>query len=219
MYSPLGSPRLSRAAKQKTIKIYTWNMQGVGKDPSNAQKIRNWMGEDGVVAICLQECGDIFGWHQHIANIPQGWQIAIYEEWGTDNNRCSLAILTRGSPTKTEKIDPIADTRRPIIGVQLGPFRIWNMHAPRNNVNYVSTVVQAVKTHSTDYSWILAGDFNLDPNGITVDRTQKATPPNPTHQNGGKLDYAFLSEDWSVEAKNVSINLADHFPVKFIMNK
>jgi hypothetical protein len=213
--------------------VVTWNMEGSGGSDSKSQIVRSLMKDDEVNAICLQECGSLFNWAVNSSPEPN-WYVAVHEVWSpsTVNDRCSLAILTRGQPTQTKVISANSLTQRPLVGVKiLGNYWVWTVHAParRNGAGdqaYIQAVLSAANSNS-GVSWICAGDFNADLLRTVQPVTGRTCiHPGVATRGEREYDYAYVNGSWKGEwratrllesSKSSSDNPSDHGPVKIYL--
>lgn len=209
-------PKRQRFIAARTV--VTWNMQGGGADATKAARLRRFMRSPDVHVICLQECGNLFGWNAAGAvGLEAGWTIAIHERWdaGGGNERCSLAILVRGVHLQVRRYTATWAAGRPMIAARVGLFWVFCVHAPRNSPAYVASVVGAA-ARDGGARWICAGDFNLAPGVVAA--PAGATILNcgqPTHQGGRELDYAY-AHGWTRGVAHRSAPLiSDHWAVEF----
>ena len=161
-------------------------------------------------------------------NPEAGWVLTMLR-WNTGapdtNDRCSLAIFTRGQePPTTREIKATKNTHRPILGVETGKGWLWCVHAPRANVKYVSEIVNQVARDYVD-NFVIAGDFNLAPpnmdginRAVACISSGKSTHPS----TGTELDYAFVPDktktEWTAERLETYTE-SDHFPVRLDWRK
>lgn len=203
-----------------TVTVISWNMQGGGSDTTKAACLRSLMKSERVVAICLQECGSLFGWPDGDGNLPEGWSVAHHQEWdaGGGNDRCSLAILTRFAALQKKTSDATWAGGRPLIGVKIGSLWIYSVHAPSGaNAGYVASVVTAASTNSWGGAWICAGDFNLAPGVVPPPLgAEICNCDRQTQQSGNELDYAYVGGKLDkFEALRSENTASDHWPVHF----
>ena len=208
--------------KLNEMKIVSWNMQGVGAGVGKAGFLRNLMRQDGVVAICLQECGNLFNWTNQ--DLDAGWTIAVHRQWnaGGGNNRCSLAILTSAMVLGTHEIGALLPTQRPVVGARINNRWVYSVHAPAGgNANYVRDALVSVRGWAAGESWIVAGDMNLAPGVVAPPRdTAPANCGQATHQNGNEIDYAYAGGHWRADwaAARMGNRGSDHWPVAFTIS-
>ena len=212
----------ARAARGKIrcmndVKVVSWNMQGAGGGDGKQAFLRNLMREDGVIAICLQECSDLFGWTN--VDLEAGWTIATHSVWGVGNNRCSLAVLASTIVLSTHEFSAVLPTRRPVVGIKINNRWVYSIHAPSGgNANYVRDALSCVRVWSGGQPWIVAGDMNLAPGTVAAPReTVETNSGQATHQDGKELDYAYAGgrwrDDWTATRR--ANRGSDHWPVEF----
>lgn len=198
----------------------TWNMQGAGTDVIKIDYLVQLMRVAEVDVICLQECGNLFGWQ---GELQTGWVVAMHEQWnaGGGNNRCSLAILTRTPPTRTHRIANLRLDHRPMIGAEYRGRWFWCVHGPRTQT-YVRQALLTARHWSPGQEWCVLGDFNVNAlhGGETVDIGQ---PPAQclksgriTHPGSGtELDYGYFFEFGFGAIRRDEV-ISDHYAVQFV---
>lgn len=198
----------------------TWNMQGAGTDDLKRDYLLQLMRAPRVDVLCLQECGNLFGWGPLLDN---GWSVAIHAVWnaGGGNNRCSLAILTKSAPTRTHRIASLRLGLRPIIGALFRGRWFWCVHGPGTRL-YVRQALICARHWSYGTPWCVLGDFNIDAlhGGEYVDQAQ---PPADcvksgriTHPGSGtEIDYGYFLDIDAIAVRRDEL-MSDHYAVQFI---
>ena len=217
------APALSTRGKMRKMtqmKVVSWNMQGAGGSGGGKQTyLRTLMRQDGVIAICLQECGGLFGWTND--DLEPGWTIAVHRQWnaGGAGNRCSLAVLSSAVVLARHQVEATLPTRRPIVGACITNRWIFSVHAPAGgNPGYVAAALGAVRTWAGDRPWIAVGDMNLAPGTVAAPaESSEISSGQATHQSGGELDYGYAGGRWHSHwaVRRFANRGSDHWPVEF----
>jgi endonuclease/exonuclease/phosphatase family metal-dependent hydrolase len=209
-----------RVPIREAFTVISWNMQGGGSDVDKATILRRLMRRPSVVAICLQECGDLFQWTS--ADLEPEWEIAKHRIWSPSwvNLRCSLAILAKRQVSATHEVNAESGRHRPVIGVTIAGYKIFTAHLPRNNVRYLEEACQYCNTTAFDSrGWMCVGDFNIDASAAPLSLSSgiKVRPRRQTHVRGREIDYGYLSCRYAVgfSATTMGFYCSDHFPVEF----
>jgi len=221
------------------MNLVTWNMEG-GND-SYTNKWRNdvlrLFSQDDIKAdvCCLQECGRPPGSARPgspFPNLPPGveyytWggstsretdkHIFIYE-WGV-NPRCSLAVVSNELPTRVQLFEIQNNPLRPALGIELYGRCYFTIHAKSGGGADAIDLIQLVN-NSCNNPWIVAGDFNREPNTLNIVPLIICPPKTPTYNAKhvhpkSKYDYLVKSNGNQIIGLAETINASDHFPVLF----
>lgn len=191
--------------------IVTWNSQG-GKW-GDLRDVFTALKEDEIPVFCVQEAGVAARGMNRIETETDYWlyewelgtssrsrkRYYTYYQWGEDNVRCSLGIITNARP---EEVVTIAGKRRPCIGVRISDDLPWffTLHATSgyNGKNDAEDLLEGILQLVGDSEWIAAGDFNAEPGELKSHLWRVRPPEKPTHKSGRRLDYVVQSSDLMV---------------------
>ena len=163
--------------------------------------------------------------------------------WDAAGNRTNLAIATPVQPSSVKALPEISNTIwRPALGVEIGATRraTWYfcIHAispgGKDAIDLLRTVPESTtlfnpKTGSkTLQPWVVAGDFNREPDSLKSQMASKKIAGSICRANGNThnakqqppskmLDYAITSRPNSHvgEVQRNMADTSDHFPVLF----
>lgn len=242
--------------------IGTWNLQGSSASSESKWNVsvRQLISNDAPLDVLMvQEAGVLpqsavmtprvvqpvgvgiptheYEWNLGTASRPQTVWI-YYSRIDVGANRVNLAIVSRQRADEVFVIPPPTVASRPILGIRIGNNAFFNIHALARGGNDAGALITAVDMQmrsQRNVDWIIAGDFNREPNMITnlIDR-ELATRINivaqssATQASGRVLDYAITGNS-NTRATYVPPPLAailllaglrthltsDHFPVNF----
>lgn len=206
------------------MKIVTWNAQGSGaKWIEIASELKSADFDIMLLQEVTQPAGsatyrDDYGDCWVYEYVPYGgdpWCI-VYRAWAASrggNIRCSLATLIRNYQPDRDEVMVLPGGRRPTLGVRPGQGMPWifNLHATsggggaQDARDLVDAIVQVEAIGDYNASWVLAGDFNAEPDLMRPRRrgpSYEVCPPSaythPTQFSTSlsrrrKLDYALRS--------------------------
>lgn len=221
------------------LELITWNMQGGGEQGNRGRKwedVLGWFSRQSALDIaCLQECSTpppnpADGNTTEIGNlgviVRQGNYLGTrsrprnlwiyYYNW---DNRVNQAIVSRSQAQDVLLLpNPLNQTQRSLLGIRINNFWVFSIHAFSGNGNDAPGFVQNVNAQ-VNQTWIIAGDYNRNPNWIPL--TSTICPPNrnthstrmPNPQN--KYDYAVWSQNEIRDGIVMDNRISDHFPVKY----
>jgi chitinase len=228
--------------------LITWNLQGANwSDPGfNPWRfVGNWFTQaafDGLQlgVCCLQECGsppgsamligqnigDIQGFSEYLWPVTLNHYVyVIYYPWDTGSGRVNLAVVSR---TYYNAMQYFPGILRPLIGIKIKDTWYYSIHASANGGGDATPLVRQAEQNGPG-AWIVAGDYNADPN-VLAQRlrangvTATICPPNgPTRPASGRqLDYAARDSASPVTTGQVmdvsttgGLMRSDHTPVFF----
>lgn len=204
-------PRSERIPE--TLHLLSWNMQGSGGDADKKARLRQFMKDRSLIAICLQECGALGDWRDEVE--AAGWH--LYDRpWG-DNVRCSLAILARDE-VRPHETDVDEDARRPMLGVRLRDRWVFTVHAPSGGCQaYIHSAVGAARRWAYEKHWIILGDFNEYPTRVHAHLdppAQVARSGFTTQMSGGELDYVVHCGSGECTVTCERFGASDHAPIR-----
>src|SRR5262249_14940349 len=150
--------------------------------------------------ICLQECGgappsgsllfsvpagaatpvSVYQWGG-TASRPLAW-IAFYP-WDAAGNRVNLAVLTRTQPAPADVVLawPVAGpVWRPILGLRTAAVVVFCCHAISPGGADAPGLLAAAQVAAAGVPWVVAGDFNREPNGFAPAGNVVCPPNGPT---------------------------------------
>lgn len=245
-------------------------MQGAtsNNDASTFLKSISYMKNCHIDILCVQEAGVLsksseMRWQQ-VQDNPNIWEFEIsyridqhyyrgywmeyYISNDNPNLRCSMAIILKDCEKRITLLYVQPDKEpyigcRPIIGVNLGGTKIYNIHAPSANIGYTKGYFEHMisKLGVNGENWFLCGDFNCPPciyqdfsflvpeNGISkCDGKSKnicscsRCKYSFTQKSGLCLDYALFYYPYnlnyvsgSAEIIDNNFYFSDHLPVLF----
>lgn len=253
------------------LKIATWNMQGAtsNNDASTFMKAISYMKNYGINVFCIQEAGILskssqMKWKQ-VNDNPNIWEFEVtyrvdqhtyngywmeyYLSNDNPNLRCSMAIILKDCDKRFTLLYAKPDDKdyekcRPIIGINLGGVKIYNVHSPSANTGYTQGYIKHMvsKLGINGENWFLCGDFNCPPckyadyfrvlfanNGLSKCNGHSKglcdysrCECSYTQGSGLCLDYALLyypyKQDQIIGSANIIDNnfyFSDHLPVLF----
>lgn len=178
----------------------------------------------------LQECGSIPGSVKSLENKGNGvyvglWQLNrdeyAYITFIDINSRCILAIVSRAYPDQISVLHSAGQARhRPVLGCLFGNVWIYSIHAMSGSGNDVTGLVTAVAQNAQNAEWIVAGDFNREPQNLHNTPGVVCPPDKPTHPKVNpvsEFDY-LIKSNGQARYGNVRDNtLSDHYPVYFVV--
>ncbi len=209
---------------------------------------RNFVDSHDVIA--LQEAGSLDSLphgatqleHTTLATHSTMWDVAVYE-WGSryitflwcdlTGNRTNIALVTHERPnlSRVHLVHSVMRNgsvpRRPALGIELSDGSVfYSVHASSNGNNTTNEVDNllddiAQRHNQTGRRWAALGDFNRDPNLVTVPqsaglyRTGHATH---TGSRGGELDYMISNDTQNFAGwtgRTLTGGGSDHMSVEF----
>ena len=218
----------------------TWNMQGGNDSLDNKWNkfVKQLVREK--TYVCLQEAGKLPASNVSDEDPPPGddsidenyqwryvkWNIGtrdrpedVYVFWmlrSASQVRVSLAICSKAKADRLLFINPVIANGRPSIGIELGPDRVYTLHALSSGGGDAPGLVRAIA--GGPQPWYALGDYNREPNswegklpeGSIIDPPDKAT-----QQSGKKLDYMISFAPGGVEPTTGKVGdfWSDHAPV------
>lgn len=245
-----------------SFNVGTWNLQGSSAATESKWNvsIRQLItGANPVDILMVQEAGVLPQTAVMTSRVvqPVGVGIPIHEyEWNLGTlsrpnfvfiyysrvdvgaNRVNVAIVSRQRADEVFVIPPPTTLSRPIIGIRLGDSAFFNVHALARGGNDAGALVTAVDMffrNMPNISWMVAGDFNREPNMLLnlldMDlrrRVNVVFPPSFTQASGRVLDYAVTGSSNRqvayIPPPLVAVLMlaglrtylaSDHFPVNF----
>ncbi|MFF1482135.1 RICIN domain-containing protein [Streptomyces sp. NPDC058301] len=172
---------------------------------------------DGQLAV------DYYTWRPGSSSRGQTYHIYFME---TDpiGHRVNLAIVTQEQADGVWMFPAAFATSRPAFGVRLGRTVFVTLHGlsrrqqamgGNDDARLLNTIDQTVRPWG--YDWAALGDYNRDPDNLTVPansyiyRSHQAT-----QQNGGELDYMVASRAVNgYSGRRLNGLSPDHYPVDF----
>lgn len=250
-------------ANIEDFNIGTWNLQGSSASTESKWNVsvrQLITGDAPLDVLMVQEAGSLprsavmtprivqpvgvgipiheYEWNLGTASRPQSAFI-YYSRVDVGANRVNLAIVTLRRADEVFVIPPPTTASRPIIGIRIGSDAFFNIHALARGGGDAGALITAVdnllRGRSDVNNWIIAGDFNRDPNTITglIDpdlarRINIVTQTSATQASGRVLDYAITGNS-NTQAAFVPPPIAailmlaglrtylasDHFPINF----
>lgn len=152
-----------------------------------------------------------------------------------DTRKQNMAIISTVRAQKVYVFAPHSrdanrvDVNRPILGISIPGYMVFSVHTDPLASNEINETITIINTYMSNdcrlERWILMGDFNAQPNEISVPSAstgcylQLVYPAQPTKpQRGRVIDYAICGGpiSWNTNIQAVTQpNLlgSDHFPV------
>ncbi|NEQ78639.1 MAG: hypothetical protein F6K23_40020 [Okeania sp. SIO2C9] len=221
------------------MNLVTWNMQGssASTDDKWNQGILQFI-KQGAEVCSLQECGSVpASAKPETPTNPLPTGVELYTWKGSANptkyilfypadpggNRCNLAVVSVKKPKNVKLLESISSAKwRPVLGAEYdGSTRYcFTIHAMSGSGNDIEGLVKAINVAVGD--WVVAGDFNRQPDKITSGTPGTVCPPNgPTHPSKApvsKYDYAIKKATPSVTGQVYQVPiLSDHLAVAFVL--
>jgi len=143
--------------------------------------------------------------------------------------RVNIATVTRSEPDGFMVVQNPNERGRQALGVRFGSVWIFNLHGlayGNNTPNDSAGLLAAINSdvaldnaaNGTDYTYMVGGDFNIDPavlnnagipNGDSIYASDLAT-----HENGHELDYFVGNSPVGTGAIRLDGRQSDHYPVQ-----
>ncbi|MDA3969675.1 cytolethal distending toxin subunit B family protein [Helicobacter ibis] len=177
-----------------------------------------------------------YEWNLGTASRPKSVWI-YYSRIDVGANRVNVAIVSRQRADEVFVIPPPTVASRPILGIRIGDSAFFNVHALARGGNDAGALITAVdmqmRNQANVRNWIIAGDFNREPNMITnlidpelASRITIVAQSSATQASGRVLDYAITGSSRGTYVApplaaililaGLRTHLAsDHFPVNF----
>jgi lysophospholipase L1-like esterase len=155
---------------------------------------------------------------EHRAWEPHQERFELYAlETDPTGNRNNMAIVTqRPADEVTSVVNP---SGRAALGVRFNNNWYFTFHgrSNRGQPNDTEDMLRRVAARAGARHWAMLGDFNRDPNSITVPAGARIyNPGEPTHIHHGEYDYVVASEHLQAPIVNVLAGATpDHFAVGF----
>lgn len=178
----------------------------------------------------LQECGSIPGSVKSLEDKGNGVYVGLWQLSSNDyayitflniNSRCNLAVVSRAYPDQISVLQSVSNARhRPVLGCLFGNEWVFSIHAMSGSGNDVAGLVTAVSQHCQQADWVVAGDFNREPQNLQNTPGVPCPPDKPTHPKAypvSKFDYLIKSGGQSRNGQVQNNTLSDHYPVYYVV--
>ncbi|HEX8674730.1 MAG TPA: endonuclease/exonuclease/phosphatase family protein [Longimicrobium sp.] len=232
------------------MNITTWNMQGSSARTEAKwrtgvhtllQSAERWRPN----VICLQECGsappsgrllfhvpffspagvattvDVLAWGGSPTR-PAAW--VAFHQWDIAGHRVNLAVVTRqGVPAAGDVVlqwPAGVTTRRPVLGLRTGGVWVFSCHAMSPGGADAPGLLAAARGAAGATPWVVAGDFNRQPDGFAPMGSVVCPPNGPTYPTAwpvSSYDYVVRSGAISATGVRLSLLMSDHMPVAFVL--
>lgn len=225
------------------MEIVTWNMEGSNASTETKWQtgVNNLLNSAEVV--CLQECGGVppsakvqanFGNIKFIGMKPDAkgniYNFAVsYYQWGTvrsathilflktdsKNNKVNMAIVSKTPPDKFLNAKPGLLGARPALGMRIGIWDIFSIHAWSPGGNDAKNLLTNVKD-LVNSPWAVLGDYNRVPDKLKVPNgTGKYVPLAVTRRKSAlRLDYMVGAGVSKAKIEVLNMELSDHNAVR-----
>lgn len=210
------------------MRLANWNMQG-----GNAKTENKW--NEGVAPLlkqldldifCLQECGAVPSSATYIQSIGDvaiyqwhGYHLLFYN-WDQNGDRVNLAIVLKQSyQWKDVFTIPRKPDRRPLLCVEIDDEHYMSIHAKPGGAD-VESLLNAAYEQCGSSGWVVAGDFNREPDMIPGGEWVVCPPNKKTHPSTSpdkKIDFAVRAQQDQQVTGDVltQILYSDHLPVAY----
>ncbi len=143
----------------------------------------------------------------------------LYVTTDVSSNRVNLAVVSIHQPIQFVVPKPGLKGARPPVGIKIlpGGWFVFSVHDFSPGGNDAASMLQHVKVELPKKRWAVLGDFNREPENLTVPQGAYLCPPNmPTRKALKPKQYDYMVNTVGVSTgEALGLELADHYPVLF----
>lgn len=224
---------ISRLARQAPIVM----VQEAGPEPPSGAIVQPDIIRTTTDPQGVQRTYHVLHGRWEIAHRPDEWRNVYFLQTQDDpahnprtvGGRVNIAMVTAADPDEVQVVENPVRAGRTALGLRFGRHWYFTVHGLSGGggdsaqlLGAIDTAVRGWQPAQVTYRWTAGGDFNIDPDIL---QTRNALPAGarfyetqePTHDNGGRLDYFVTTEQPSIDlgrARRLDGHGSDHVPVR-----